>query len=143
MWQKGKLLVFSNFSFCHNVFKSRLLQMRLQVGKGFKLPGSVPLCQLIKQFILRHNIYIYISTTFFAIFHFISFERWTNLIIQECKKETNVSPVNMWVNDSVTSRQRSSGPYVSPYRGRRRKNTKIILGDWPLPRTALFEQDSK
>ena len=28
LWQKNKLLVLSNFYFCHNVFKSRLLQMR-------------------------------------------------------------------------------------------------------------------
>ena len=27
LWQKEKLLVLSNFSFCHNVFKSCLLQM--------------------------------------------------------------------------------------------------------------------
>ena len=29
LWQKEKLLMMSNFSFCHNVFKSRLMQ-RLQ-----------------------------------------------------------------------------------------------------------------
>ena len=29
LWQKKKLLVLSNFSFCHDVFKSWLLQMRL------------------------------------------------------------------------------------------------------------------
>ena len=30
-----KLLVLSNFSFCQDVFKSRLLQIRQYVGKGF------------------------------------------------------------------------------------------------------------
>ena len=28
LWQKEKLLASSNFSYCHNVFKSRLLQVR-------------------------------------------------------------------------------------------------------------------
>ena len=32
LWRKEKLLVLSTF--CHNSFKSRLLQMRLQVGKS-------------------------------------------------------------------------------------------------------------
>ena len=39
LWQKEKLLVLSNFFFFHNVFKSRLLQMRQNAstgGKGFK-----------------------------------------------------------------------------------------------------------
>ena len=27
----------TNFSYCHNVFKSRLLQMRQNVGKGYRL----------------------------------------------------------------------------------------------------------
>ena len=35
-WQKEKLLVLGNFSFCHDVFKSRLLQMRLNVSIGEK-----------------------------------------------------------------------------------------------------------
>ena len=30
LWQKVKLLILSNFSFCHNVFKSRLPQQRCQ-----------------------------------------------------------------------------------------------------------------
>ena len=33
-WQKGKLLVLSNFFFCHNVFKSRLLQMHQNASIG-------------------------------------------------------------------------------------------------------------
>ena len=37
LWKKDKLLVLSNFSFCHNVFKSRLLQTNQNAylsGKG-------------------------------------------------------------------------------------------------------------
>ena len=40
LWQKKKLLVLSNFSFWHDVFKSRLLQMRENAplgGKGLNI----------------------------------------------------------------------------------------------------------
>ena len=40
LWQKENLLVLSNFFFCHNVFKSRLLQRRQEasvLGKGLIL----------------------------------------------------------------------------------------------------------
>ena len=32
LWKKKKLHIFSNFSFCHNIFKSHLLQMRQNVS---------------------------------------------------------------------------------------------------------------
>ena len=34
LWQKEKVLVLSNFFFCHNVFKSHLLQRGQKAGKG-------------------------------------------------------------------------------------------------------------
>ena len=40
LWQKEKLLILSNFFFCQNVFKSRLLQIRQKAstsGKGLTL----------------------------------------------------------------------------------------------------------
>ena len=36
LWQKEKLLVLSNCSFCHNFFKSRLLQMPQNASIGWK-----------------------------------------------------------------------------------------------------------
>ena len=36
LWQKEKLLIMSNFSFCHNVFKSHLLQMRQKASSSGK-----------------------------------------------------------------------------------------------------------
>ena len=40
LWPKQKLLIMSNFTFGHNVFKSRLLLLRQnaeKVGKGFNI----------------------------------------------------------------------------------------------------------
>ena len=36
VWQTEKLLVLSNFSFCHNFFKSRLLQWRRKASTSWK-----------------------------------------------------------------------------------------------------------
>ena len=41
LWLKGKLLIMSNFPFCHNVFKSRLQHLRRNAsasGKGLTVP---------------------------------------------------------------------------------------------------------
>ena len=46
LWQKEKLLVLSNFSLCHDVFKCRLLQMRQNASIGGKGLTSSKFCLL-------------------------------------------------------------------------------------------------
>ena len=54
-WQKDKLLVLSNFSFCNNVFKSCLLDVRklMYVGKGYV---CLPLACNSMNSSIKHNL---------------------------------------------------------------------------------------
>ena len=50
MWQKVKLLVLSNFSFCHNVFKSCMQQMRQRVSTCGKRLTEAPVWSQVLKF---------------------------------------------------------------------------------------------
>ena len=59
MWEKEKLLVMSNFSFSHIVFKKLVLQTRKNqglFGKGLTLSHTIPtLNDLEKEAISKHD----------------------------------------------------------------------------------------
>ena len=70
LWEKEKLLVTSNFSFSHSVFKRLFLQTHKNQGffwKGLRRCVWAPYCQSMHQ-ILLINIYTFVSFRLFFIF---------------------------------------------------------------------------